>query len=146
MLDSNLAPDHSKLAYVASLPQGEATILNILDENAPPAIAELEDRFGVATSNTEARILSLLYYLGMLTLAGSVTPDGKLALRIPNLVTKEIYIHWLRQLLLPVIAVRDETGNTAPTPYLFTGPGAILLSISVFLSAAVVQRYLVAGS
>ena len=121
MLDSNLAPDHSKLAYVASLPQGEATILNILDENAPPAIAELEDRFGVeqmlATSNTEAFMLSLLYYLGVLTLADTVTPDGKLILRIPNLVMERLYAHRLREMLLPDAGVRDEGQRAAEALY-----------------------------
>lgn len=121
MLDSNLAPDHSKLAYVASLPQGEATILKIVDDGAPPAVVELEDRFGVeqmlAASNTEAFMLSLLYYLGVLTLGDTLTPDGKLMLRIPNLVIERLYAHRIREMLLPDAGVRDEGQRAAEALY-----------------------------
>ncbi|MFZ4663844.1 MAG: AAA family ATPase, partial [Caldilineaceae bacterium] len=121
MLDSNLAPDHSKLAYVASLAQGEATILNIVNDGTPLAVVELEDRFGVeqmlASSNTEAFMLSLLYYLGGLTLADTLSPDGKLILRIPNLVMERLYAHRLREMLLPDAGVRDEGQIAAEALY-----------------------------
>lgn len=111
LLDSNLAPDHEKIAYVSRLPKGEKVILEIIDENEPPAIAELEDRFGVkqmlAESNTETFMLSLLYYLGVLTLDGTLSRRGKQILRVPNLVMQQLYADRLREMLLPQTEDRD---------------------------------------
>lgn len=111
MLDGNLAPDHDKIAYVSRLPKGEKVILDIVDELEPPSLIALEDRFGIkqmlAESNTESFMLSLLYYLGVLTLDSSVTASGELILRIPNLVIQQLYANRLREILLPQAADRD---------------------------------------
>lgn len=111
LLDNNLAPDHDKIAYVSCLPAGEKVILDIVDENKPLAVVELEDRFGIkqmlATNNTEAFMLSLLYYLGVLTLDYTVTAGGELRLRIPNLVIQQLYVDRLREVLLPDAADQD---------------------------------------
>ena len=121
MLDSNLAPDHSKLAYVASLPKGEEVILNIVGENALTAVQELEDRFGIqqmlAESNTKPFMLSLLYYLGVLTLTAEITLDGEQILRIPNLVMERLYAERLREMLLPDAGVRDDGQEAAKALY-----------------------------
>ena len=121
MLDSNLAPDHSKLAYVASLPKGEEVILNIVDETAITAVQELEDRFGIqqmlAQSNTTPYMLSLLYYLGVLTLTNEITPAGDQILRIPNLVMKRLYAERLREMLLPDAGLRDDGQAAAKALY-----------------------------
>lgn len=111
MLDTNLGTDHQKLAYVAGLPKGEEVILQIIDAEHPPAVIALEERFGVhemlAESNTEPFMLSLLYYLGVLTLDGGLTTDGELILRIPNLVMQQLYAERLLRMLLPDAAHRD---------------------------------------
>lgn len=121
MLDSNLAPDHSKLAYVASLPKGEEVILNIIDKNTPVIVQELEDRFGIkqmlAESNTEAFMLALLYYLGVLTLTDEITSEGKQILRIPNLVMERLYAERLREMLLPDAGLRDDAQEAAEELY-----------------------------
>ncbi len=112
MLDSNLGPDQDKIAYVSQLPKGEKVILDIVDELEPPSLIALEDRFGIkqmlADSNTESFMFSLLYYLGVLTLNGTVDIRGKKVLRIPNLVIQQLYVDRLREMLLPNAAARDE--------------------------------------
>ena len=121
MLDSNLAPDHDKIAYVSRLPKGEKVILEIVDELAPPSLVALEDRFGIkqmlAESNTETFMLSLLYYLGVLTLDGTFSSSGKQLLRIPNLVIQQLYANRLREMLLPGAESRDEAQQIVETFY-----------------------------
>lgn len=111
MLDTNLGTDHQKLAYIAGLPKGEEVILQIMDTEHPPAVIALEERFGVhemlAESNTEPFMLSLLYYLGVLTLDGGLTTEGELILRIPNLVMQQLYAERLLRMLLPDATQRD---------------------------------------
>ena len=91
MLDSNLAPDYQKLAYISQLPNGEQLVLAALDEANHLSVTTLEDRFIIrqilAESNTETCMASLLYYLGILTL-GDVNPYDKLVLQFPNLSQK----------------------------------------------------------
>ncbi|MBV7331040.1 AAA family ATPase [Chloroflexi bacterium TSY] len=121
LLDSNLAPDHEKIAYVSRLPKGDEVIINILDEATPPSVVELEDRFGIkqmlAESNTEAFMLSLLYYLGVLTLDGGITLGGEQILRIPNLIMRQLYADRLRRMLLPAAADRDDSQDVAKEFY-----------------------------
>ncbi|MCB0063740.1 MAG: AAA family ATPase [Caldilineaceae bacterium] len=121
LLDSNLAPDHEKIAYVANLPKGEEVILNIVDETQLPSVVELEDRFGIkqmlAESNTETFMLSLLYYLGVLTLDGGISVDGELMLRIPNAIMRQLYVDRLQKLLLPNAHERDDSQEAAKALY-----------------------------
>lgn len=121
MLDTNLGTDHQKLAYVAGLPKGEEVILQIMDTEHPPAVVALEERFGVhemlADSNTEPFMLSLLYYLGVLTLDGGLTSEGELILRIPNLVMQQLYAERLLRMLLPDATQRDAGQAAAKALY-----------------------------
>ena len=120
LLDSNLAPDQQKIAYVARLPNGAQVIMSALDEANPIRIAELEERFGLrqmlAEKKTETFMASLLYYLGVLTLGG-VTQDGKLSLRIPNLVIHGLYAVQLAEFLLPDAGDRDAGLKAAEVLY-----------------------------
>jgi hypothetical protein len=94
MLDNNLAMDRGKLSYVSSLLNGESVIFQALNENPPLSLFELADRFGVqdmlsATKDTQF-IVSLLYFLGILTLNGE-TEIGELRFKIPNLAMRKLY-------------------------------------------------------
>ena len=104
MLDSNLAMDRGKIAYIAQLPNGGQLILDALNEERPMSIQRLTDRFGVedmlAAVKDEAFMASLLYYFGVLTFGGRAAL-GKLVLRIPNLVVRQMYVERIRELLLP---------------------------------------------
>ena len=119
LLDSNLAMDRSKIAYISRLPNGAQTVAGALDEEHPPAIAALADRFGVEqmlhTVKDNTFMVSLLYYFGVLTLAGR-TSLGKLAFRIPNLVVRRLYVEQLRDMLLPDLN-RDEAVRAAEALY-----------------------------
>lgn len=122
LLDHNLAPDHDKLVYISHLPRGEKVILDVFDKNKPPSVIKLEDRFGVkqmlAANNTETFMLSLLYYLGVLTFDDALTAGGELVLRIPNLAIQQLYADRLRELLLPDAADQDLGQETAKRFYM----------------------------
>ncbi|OAD20911.1 hypothetical protein THIOM_003351, partial [Candidatus Thiomargarita nelsonii] len=74
MLDNNLAIDRGKLAYISALPNGEPIISQALNETPPLSLSELANRFGVDNmlnaSKDTTFIVSLLYYLGILTFNG----------------------------------------------------------------------------
>ena len=127
ILDDNLAMDRGKIIYVSQLPHGEQVIAKALDEEQPLAIAQLASRFGVnemltATKDTPF-MASLLYYFGVLTFGG-YTANGELILKIPNLVTRKLYVEQIQELLLPEWTTKEEamrlvqqfyqTGNLQP--------------------------------
>jgi len=104
LLDSNLAMDRGKIAYIAALPHGAPVLAAILNPDTPPTIARLAQRFGVEDVLTQVKdetfMVSLLYYFGVLTLE-RITEQGKLVFRIPNLVVRKLYVEQLRDRLLP---------------------------------------------
>jgi len=121
ILDENLATDRLKLEYVSTLPGGPEILTQVLDSEQPVAIAELSERFGMAEVLNPVRdsavTVSLLYYLGMLTVESELTPDGKISLRAPNLTTRELYLERIRQLRLPGGEEIDEIRRVAETLY-----------------------------
>jgi hypothetical protein len=118
MLDSNMVMDRSKLTYLSQLPDGEKIIFTALGEHPPLTIPELTDRFGIEEflrpSQDPAMIISLLYYFGILTLAGR-TEFGQLTLTIPNLVVRKLYVEQLQERFLP--GTTDEVAQLAQTCY-----------------------------
>jgi len=109
LLDSNLAMDRGKIAYIAALPHGAPVLAAILNPDTPPTIARLAQRFGVEDVLTQVKdetfMVSLLYYFGVLTLE-RITAEGKLVFRIPNLVVRKLYVEQLRDRLLPEFGER----------------------------------------
>ena len=121
MLDANLATDEAKLEYAAQLPRGRQMLLNITRETEPLTITDISDRFGVRdilTDNSRdyAFLASFLYYFGVLTIS-TVRFDGKLALRIPNLVMRGLYVDRIQRMLLPEPNARDEGKFAAESLY-----------------------------
>jgi hypothetical protein len=115
MLDNNLAMDRGKLSYVSSLLNGESVIFQALNENPALSLFELADRFGVqdmlsATKDTQF-IVSLLYFLGILTLNGE-TEIGELRFKIPNLVVRKLYVERLFEIHLTK-SEREQTSKLA---------------------------------
>ncbi|MEI2773729.1 MAG: AAA family ATPase [Candidatus Competibacter sp.] len=104
LLDDNLAMDRNRIQYVARLPHGEALVNRALNPAEPLAIAQLVNRFGVQDMLTAPRnpdfLATLLYYFGVLTLAGR-DALGKLQLAIPNQVIRKLYVERLQEQLLP---------------------------------------------
>jgi hypothetical protein len=111
MLDSNLAMDRGKLSYIAQLPGGAQVIVDALQDDADLSVPQLADRFGVedvlAARKDMAFMASLLYYFGVLTLAGR-NKYLELQLRIPNLVIRKLYLERLQALSLPEAADQQE--------------------------------------
>ncbi len=109
MLDGNLAMDRNRIQYVARLPHGPTLVTQALaaDTDHPKSailIDQLVDCFGVEimlnTPKDQTFLASLLYYFGVLTLAGR-NEQGKLRLTIPNLVVRKLYVERLQEALLP---------------------------------------------
>ncbi|MCP4705402.1 MAG: AAA family ATPase, partial [candidate division Zixibacteria bacterium] len=104
MLDDNLAMDLGKLTYLSRLPNGRAIVLQALNETPPLILPVLANRFGIdqmlKTTQSSQFIISLLYYLGILTLNGE-TELRKLRFKIPNLVVRKLYVEHLFEMLLP---------------------------------------------
>ena len=104
MLDENLAMDRNKLAYISRLPYGEELLIKALSGDDVIIIPQLARRFGVQDMlmavKDQAFMASLLYYFGILTLAG-LTPFNECVLRIPNLVARSLYVERLQELWLP---------------------------------------------
>ena len=120
LLDSNLAMDRGKIAYIAGLPHGAPVLAAILNPDTPPTIPRLAQRFGVEDVLTQVKdetfMVSLLYYFGVLTLE-RITEEGKLAFRIPNLVARKLYVEQLRDRLLPEFGERAAMREAVEAVY-----------------------------
>ncbi len=121
MLDDNLAMDRNKLVYISRLPHGEAVLIKALNQDDPITISQLARRFGVQDILNQVKdqtfMASLLYYFGVLTLAGQGIL-GKWVLKIPNLVAKQLYVERLQELWLLTYEDREMIQQDAETFYL----------------------------
>jgi len=120
MLDDNLAMDLNKLTYLSRLPNGRAIIWQALNETPPLVLSLLANRFGIdqmlKTTQSTQFIVSLLYYLGILTLDGE-TELGELRFKIPNLVVRKLYVEHLFEMLLPQDTEREALREMARNFY-----------------------------
>ena len=121
MLDANLAMDAAKLAFISAIPKGGQLLLNLVREDDRIVIDQPADRFGIREMLSEqskdyAFMVSFLYYFGVLTIGG-LTDVGKIALTIPNLVIRNLYVERIRIMLLPEPADRDEGVRAAEKLY-----------------------------
>ena len=121
MLDANLSTDEAKLAYISQIPLGRQMLLDITREQELITVSDIADRFGIQEMLNEqgrdyAFLASFLYYFGVLTLAGE-HPDGKLELRVPNLVMRGLYVDRIQRMLLPEPRERDEGKRAAESLY-----------------------------
>jgi len=116
IMDSNLAMDRNRIAYVASLPHGQHIIAQALDPDNPPIIGQLANKFGVEdmlqASKDQPFMASLLYYLGVLTVSGQ-DEMGRLVLRIPNLVIRRLYVERLQETFLPEYEDKENLRHAA---------------------------------
>ena len=63
----------------------------------------------------ETFMVSLMYYFGILTLAGRNNAFGKWQLKIPNLVAKQLYVERIQELLLPTYEDKQDIARVAET-------------------------------
>ena len=120
MLDSNLAMDRTRIIYISQLRGAEQLVETALREQPPLSVPTLAYRFGVAEmlegEKSRDILTALLYYLGVLTLAGR-NVEGEIILKIPNLVIRRLYAERLRELLLPDIHNQDSAQTAAKALY-----------------------------
>jgi hypothetical protein len=111
MLDTNMSRERQKIAYIAHLPDGKQLIANAMNDEEPLdslAMRVLEENFGVYNiyhrMEDYRRILSLLCYFGVLTLSDQLSRIGAIMFIVPNQVTRQLYLEYLRELLFPQAA------------------------------------------
>ena len=98
LVDMNIASDYSKIGKMLDLCKGENK-LEILRKTVQgeAIISVLVEKFNPAIEFTEIDMISMLYYLGYLTISGELV--GVPELVIPNKVMKEIYADYFMQLM-----------------------------------------------
>ena len=98
LIDMNIASDYSKIGKMLDLCKGENR-LEILRKTVQgePIINTIVEKFNPAIEFTEIDMISMLYYLGYLTISGNLI--GIPELTIPNKVMKEIYASYFMQLM-----------------------------------------------
>ena len=98
LIDMNIASDYSKLGKMLDLCQGEEREKIIEKTVAGEGIiGEITEKFNPAMEFTEKDLISMLFYLGYLTIEDEVAGYAKL--NIPNRVMKEIYTDYFLQVL-----------------------------------------------
>lgn len=110
--DENLAMDRNRLRHLSQLPAGRALIEQVVADSQPLFINRRSSRFRLMAllnpSPDQATLASLMYYLGILTLAGRGELN-ELQLRIPNLVIRQLYVERLYEMCWPA-----ETESLSP--------------------------------
>ena len=98
LVDMNIASDYNKIGKMLDLCKGENR-LEILQKTVQgdPIISKIVKKFNPAIEFTETDMISMLYYLGYLTISGELV--GMPELTIPNKVMKEIYADYFMQLM-----------------------------------------------
>ena len=98
LLDMNITSDYSKLGSMLDLCKGEERE-RVIEKtiSGEGIISEITQKFNPAIEFTETDLVSMLYYLGYLTIVGEIFE--KPILKVPNRVMKEIYAEYFLQIL-----------------------------------------------
>ncbi len=98
LIDVNIASDYSKLGKMLDLCKGENRA-EIIEKtiSGEGILADIVEKFNPAMEFTEKELVSMLYYLGYLTI--SEEKLGKAELKIPNKVMREIYSEYFMKIL-----------------------------------------------
>ena len=104
LIDVNIASDYSKLGKMLDLCKGEERE-KVIEKtvSGEGIISEITAKFNPAMEFTEKDLVSMLYYLGYLTIEGEEVGYPKL--NIPNKVMKEIYSEYFLKILKGEISV-----------------------------------------
>ena len=99
LIDINISSDYSKLSNMLNFCKGENRA-EIIEKtiSGEGIIEDIIQKFNPAVEFTEKEMISMLYYLGYLTIQGE--EFGYPILGIPNKVMKEIYYKYQRELEL----------------------------------------------
>ena len=95
--------------------------MKLLEKDHQLAVSDIEERFGInEMSNENSKdntfLVSFLYFFGVLTLSGD-NPEGKVTLKVPNLVIQGLYVERVQRMLFPEPEPRDEGKLAAEKVY-----------------------------
>ena len=98
LIDVNIASDYNKLGNMLDLCKGEERE-KIIEKtvSGQGIISDITAKFNPAIEFTEKDLVSMLYYLGYLTIQDNIAGYPKL--NIPNMVMKEIYSDYFLRVL-----------------------------------------------
>ena len=98
IIDVNIASDYTKLGKMLDLCKGEERE-KVIEKtvSGEGIISEIRQKFNPAMEFTETDLVSMLYYLGYLTIAGEVFEKPEL--KIPNKVMKQLYSEYFLEIL-----------------------------------------------
>ena len=98
LIDMNIASDYSKLGKMLDLCKGEERE-RVIEKtvSGEGIVSDIRQKFNPAIEFTEIDLVSMLFYLGYLTIAGE--EFEKPELKIPNRVMKEIYSDYFLEIL-----------------------------------------------
>lgn len=98
LVDVNIASDYSKLGKMLDLCQNENRV-DIIEKTieGKPIVSDITQKFNVEIGFGEKELISMLFYLGYLTITGE--RFEKPELKIPNKIMKELYSEYFLQIL-----------------------------------------------
>ncbi len=111
LIDMNIASDYSKVGKMLELCQGEQR-QDIIEKtvSGKGIVSEITDKFNPEIEFTEKDLVSMLYYLGYLTIQDEIVGFPKL--NIPNKVMKEIYSEYFLKLIKEEINIKIDNNYT----------------------------------
>ena len=111
LIDVNIASDFSKLGKMLDLCQGENRI-DIIEKTIEgvPVLSEITEKFNVEIGFREKELISMLFYLGYLTITGEEVGYSKL--KIPNKIMRELYSDYFLEILSKNADIRIDNQYT----------------------------------
>ncbi|MCC6551422.1 MAG: AAA family ATPase [Polyangiaceae bacterium] len=118
MLDMNVRIDYGRLQQLAALTGASGGRLRPLMESileGGHTLSGLTDQLGVRSLSSQEQYLSLLYYLGLLTIGRAEPGEAGIRLEIPNRVIRELQWKHLALLLQDELHFELDTEDLAAT-------------------------------
>ncbi len=111
LIDVNIASDFSKLGKMLDLCQGENR-MDIIEKiiEGVPVLSEITEKFNVEIGFREKELISMLFYLGYLTITGEEVGYPKL--KIPNKIMRELYSDYFLEILSKNADIRIDNQYT----------------------------------
>ena len=110
LIDMNIASDYNKLGNMLDLCKGEERE-KIIEKtvSGEGIVSEITEKFNPAIEFGEKELVSMLFYLGYLTIVGEefATPE----LKIPNKVMKEMYSDYFMKILSKETGIQVESSK-----------------------------------
>jgi hypothetical protein len=97
VIDENLKTDYSRLRNLIQNENNRQTLIKIIEEGGI-TVSEILKQFSVDKMNDSLHFISLLFYLGLLTVKER-HPMGEISLCIPNYSIKTLYWEYLAELM-----------------------------------------------